>query len=335
VSSSKSAVVKGERPLFARLGRLVRAWIRRRQGPDRGAVTLRRGRIYILPTPLGAAFGAILFAMLLGSLNYANNLGLALTFLLAALGFVAMHACHRNLESLVARPAGTDAPFAGSDAVFRIALANPGGAARCDVEVSNAARAAGPVTVAAASESTIALPAPTRRRGTLLLDRVEISTRFPFGLFRAWAVLHPGTPCLVYPHPAEARPPPPASPGVPGGGMERRGDDDFAGLKDYHAGDPPRHIAWKAYARADELLVKEFGGDREALPIFDLADAPGTDLEARLAVLARWIVDAHARGVTFGLRLPGEEIAPRPGDAQRRRCLAALAVFKAPPPDVA
>ena len=40
--------------------------------PDRGAVTLRRGRIYILPTGLGAAFGLMLFAMLLGSLNYAQ-----------------------------------------------------------------------------------------------------------------------------------------------------------------------------------------------------------------------------------------------------------------------
>ncbi len=111
------------------LQRIARDWIRRRQGPDTGAVTLRRGRIYILPTGLGAAFGIMLFAMLLGSLNYANNMGLALTFMLAALGVVAMHACHRNLETLVARGAGAEPPFAGGDAVFRIALANPGGLA--------------------------------------------------------------------------------------------------------------------------------------------------------------------------------------------------------------
>jgi uncharacterized protein (DUF58 family) len=100
-------------------------------------------------------------------------------------------------------------------------------------------------------------------------------------------------------------------------------------------GDPPRHIAWKAYARAGELLVKEFSGDAETIPVFDLADAPGADLEARLSVIARWIVDASARGMTFGLRLPGEEIPPEPGDAQRRRCLAAIARFEAPAADVA
>jgi uncharacterized protein (DUF58 family) len=154
-------------------------------------------------------------------------------------------------------------------------------------------------------------------------------------LFRAWAVLHPAQYCLVYPRPPADAPPPPPQPGLAGDGGVRRGDDDFAGLREYHAGDPPRHIAWKAYARSDELLVKEFSGEAEPTPVFDLADAPGGDLEARLAVMTRWIIDAHARGLAFGLRLPGDEIAPAPGDAQRARCLAALARYDAPAPDVA
>jgi len=313
--------------------RRVREWIRRRQGPDRGAVTLRRGRIYILPTGLGLAFGLMLFAMLLGSLNYANNLGLGLTFLLAALGVVAMQACHRNLEALVARPAGTEPPYAGQDAVFRLALANPSGAARCDLEAQARAPLETPVSIDSGGEATISLRVPTRRRGAIVLDRVEIATSFPYGLFRAWAVLHPGERCLVYPRPAPDAPPPPQSPGAAGGGAARRGEDDFAGLKDYHPGDPPRHIAWKAFARSNELLVKEFSGAAESLPVFDLEDAPGPDLESRLSVLARWIVDAHARGETFGLRLPGQEIRPQPGDAQRRRCLAAIAEYQAPEPE--
>ena len=317
------------------LKRQTRRWIRRRQGPDRGAVTLRRGRIYILPTGLGAAFGLMLFAMLLGSLNYGNNLGLGLTFLLAALGVVAMHACHRNLEALIVRAASTEPPYAGGDAVFRIALANPGRAPRCDLEAVAPGRADPPASITAGGEADIAMRVPTRRRGSIVLQRIEIATRFPYGLFRAWAVLHPDLACLVYPRPAEDAPPPPRAPGLAGSGVARRGEDDFAGLKDYHPGDPPRHIAWKAYARAGELLIKEFSGDAEAMPLFDLDDAPGGDLEARLSVLARWIVDAHARGQTFGLRLPGDEIPPQPGDAQRRRCLAAIARFGAPAPDVA
>lgn len=308
----------------------LRRWIRRRQGPDHGPVVLRRGRIYILPTRLGLAFAAMLLAMLLGSLNYGNNLGLGLTFLLAALGLVAMQACHRNLESLTVRAAGSEAPFAGSDAVFRLALANAGGAARHDLEASTAAAAEIPVSVGAGGETIVGLHQPTRRRGWVTLERIELATRHPFGLFRAWSVLHPELRCLVYPRPAARGPVPPPVPGSGAGGQAHRGVEDFAGLKDYHPGDPPRHIAWKAHARGGELLVKQFAGTTAPEPVFDLAETPGADLEERLALLARWVVDADATGQVYGLRLPGLEIAPQPGPRQRQRCLAALAEFEAP-----
>ena len=310
----------------------VRIWIRRRQGPDRGPVTLRRGRIYILPTGLGVAFGLMLFAMLLGSLNYANNLGLGLTFLLASLALVTMQACHRNLEALIANEAGTEPPFAGQDAIFQLALANPRRVARYDLEAATAVTVADPVSIPAAGEITVQLRVATRRRGWVVLDHIEIRTRYPYGLFCAWAVLRPGRRCLVYPRPADTAPAPPPAPGQAGAGATRRGDDDFAGLKDYHPGDPPRHIAWKAYAKGGELLVKEFSGAAQPVPIFDLSQAPGVDLEAKLSVLARWIVDAEAHSETFGLRLPGLDIPPQPGQQQRRRCLAALAEFQAVEP---
>jgi uncharacterized protein (DUF58 family) len=114
------------------------------------------------------------------------------------------------------------------------------------------------------------------------------------------------------------------------GSSDGRGEEDFAGLKDYHPGDPPRHIAWKALAHSGELLVKEFAGAAEVTPWFDLERTPGQDLEARLEVLTRWILDASGRGQAFGLRLPGTEIAPEPGHAHRQRCLAVLAEFEPP-----
>ncbi|MBS0395323.1 MAG: DUF58 domain-containing protein, partial [Proteobacteria bacterium] len=61
-------------------GERIAAWSRRRHGPDRGVVTVTRRRVYILPTGLGLAYAAMLFAMLLAGLNYGNNLALGLTF---------------------------------------------------------------------------------------------------------------------------------------------------------------------------------------------------------------------------------------------------------------
>ena len=52
------------------------------------------------------------------------------------------------------------------------------------------------------------------------------------------------------------------------------------------------------------------------------------NLEQKLSQLARWVTDAHARGVSFGLRLPGATIPMAGGDAQRERCLEALALFE-------
>lgn len=307
--------------------------LRRRQGADLGSVTLHRRRIYILPTRLGLVFAAMLLGMLLGSLNYANNLGLALTFVLAGLGLVAMHACHRNLLGLAVASAGTEPPPAGQPAAFRFALSNPSLVPRIDIEAGVRRAIPGVVTVPVEDAARLTIELPTRRRGRRRLERIEIATRYPFGLFRAWSVVYPDLDCLVYPAPAGNAPAAPPAPGPSGQQDPGRGEDDFAGLKDYHPGDPPRRIAWKAHARGGELLVKEFAGAAARARVFDLDAVPGTDLERRLGVVARWIDDAHAHGEAFGLRLPGIEIPVEQGEAQRRRCLAALADFGHPEPD--
>ncbi len=317
--------------VMAKLRQRVGRWIRRRQGPDAQSVTLRKGRIYILPTRLGLAYAATLLAMLLGSLNYANNLGLALTFLLTSLGLVAMQACHRNLEGLVLQWAGTEPAHAGQAAGFRLMLASPGHGQRWDLEPG---QDAGRLTsIPGEGHENIVIALPTRRRGHVRLERLEIATRYPFGLFRAWSVLHPEISCLVYPRAAAQAPACPPAPGPASQGVRVRGEDDFAGLREYHPGDSPRHIAWKALARGGELLVKEFASAAQQAPVFDFEQAPGADAEQRLSILCRWIVDADARGDSYALRLPGREIEPGHGAQHRQACLAALAEHGHPEPD--
>jgi len=78
----------------------VERWARKRQGTDRPVTELHSRRVYILPTAIGLVFALMAFTMLLGSMNYNNNLSFALTFLLTGLGFVSMHQCQRNLVSV-------------------------------------------------------------------------------------------------------------------------------------------------------------------------------------------------------------------------------------------
>ena len=101
-------------------------------------------------------------------------------------------------------------------------------------------------------------------------------------------------------------------------------------LRAYRAGDPPRQIAWKALAREQGLLTKEFSAMASSELWLDWDDAHAADPEARLSVLAHWVLQAEDFGQSFGLRLPGVEIPPGRGEAHRARCLEALALFESP-----
>ena len=95
------------------LSRFVQRWARRRQGLDGDCIALGHNRIYILPTRSGLVFGAVFFTMLLGALNYSNNMGFALAFLLTAVAVVSIHHCQRNLDGLRLTVSGCTPVFAG------------------------------------------------------------------------------------------------------------------------------------------------------------------------------------------------------------------------------
>src|SRR4051812_49075445 len=139
-------------------------WARRRQGGDAHSVALARRRIYILPTRFGAVFGVMVFAMLLGSINYGASLAFALTFLLAGLGLVVMHHCHNNLLGSEIKFLGATPVFAGDGAEFRVAVHNRGMAARYEIELVQRGHRAGPVDVAAGATQILRLGMDTKRR---------------------------------------------------------------------------------------------------------------------------------------------------------------------------
>ncbi len=314
--------------LLDRLRQRTRKWARRRHGVDPDPVILSGRRIYIVPSRLGLAYALMLFAMFLGAMNYANNLALALTFVLGSLGLTAMHYCQRNLAGVRIASAACEPVFAGQEASFRIAIDNSAPLPRHELAIANEHGSAAPVRVEPDGRSVLEIKMPAPQRGYLELEQFEIVTRYPFGMFRAWAYLNLKVRCVVYPAPSERGTPPPPLETDTGGPQDRaRGDEDFAGLRGFHPGDSPRHIAWKAYAREQGLQVKVYAGTAVTSHLFDWNRLDGLEAEARLSQLCRWIEDAHAAGHAFGLRLPGTELPPNIGPAHRERCLTALALF--------
>jgi len=318
------------RRLRAGLDGRIGAWIRRRQGTDHDPVVLLRGRIYILPTRLGVAYAAMVVTMVVGGLNYSNNLALGLAFLLVGLGFVAMHHCHGNLVGLELRLQSTEPAFAGQDVHMRLMLENRAREPRPAVEVSPD-HSASPqhVDVPPAASATAAIALHAERRGFVRLERYVVATRYPLGLFRAWAVVHPGYSVVAWPRPAERGRPPPGVETDTGGAQDRaKGEEEFTGLKPYQPGDPVRRIAWKAYASGRGLHTRQYGGTDVVSHVFDWDSLPGLDVEARLSQLCRWVLDAHESGEAFGLRLPGRVIDANIGTGHLQRSLEALAIFE-------
>lgn len=313
------------------LRQYVSDWIFRAEVPERAPVTLVQRRIFILPTKQGYIFAATILLLLVGSIQYALQLAFLLTFLLGSMAGVAMLHTWRNLAHLRLRPGRCDPVFAGDTTHFRVTVETPS-QARFAIGVRRRGEEPVHADVAPGEPAVVAIPAMAARRGLLQCGRLEVFTRYPIGLFHAWSYVDFGLTVLVYPRPdPTVGPPPQNSRHASEEGIPVPGDEEFNMLRAYRAGDAPKLIAWKALAREQGLLTKEFSATASSELWLDWDDAPGGDVESRLSALCYWVTQADAFGQGYGLRLPQLAIPPGRGEAHRARCLEALALFGLPP----
>lgn len=308
----------------------IDAWVMARVRRQPGPVAVPRQRVYILPTRFGYAFSVLLLGMLLGSMNYSNNMAFALTFLLGGLWLLAMHHTHGNLVNIEIRPGPVDPVFSGDVAHFEIHLRNPATRARYSVSAGwPRSELAATTDLPPENFAALQLPLPAVRRGWLPSSVFAVSTEFPLGMFHAWTWLDLEMACLVYPKPAAPGRLPPAARGSTGGVTgERPGLDEFAGLRNYQRGDTPRAIHWKSFPKLQVPMVKQFQESLDRELWLDWSELPELESEARLSQLTRWVLDAETAGMSYGIRLPGAQLAPGRGEVHQRACLRALALHE-------
>ena len=319
--------------MIASLRRRVRAWWTSRH-PRTDTWTLTQRNIYILPTRAGFVFLAVLVVMLLAAINYQLNLGYVLTFLLAGAGFVSMHLTHNTLRGLTLHLKPPQPGFAGEALALEVVLTSPtrlqhGVAVGFGDEASRARANDVFVDVPAGGQASAHLALVPPHRGLHDVPTLRAETYYPFGLFRAWTVWRPAARVLAWPAPEKPVAPLPASPASEGDAAERKPSDsgEFDGVRSYRRGDAMKHVVWKKAARTGELVSREASSavQRELWLDWQWANVPGT--EQRLSRLAAWVLSAESAGIAHGLRLPGVEIPPASGLAQRRRSLDALALW--------
>lgn len=323
--------------------RRIQAWLTRPGTPEPGEVFLHRNRVYILPNKAGGAFALLVGVLLIGSINYSLGLGFGLTFIAAAIGIVDMLFTYRSLAHVHLRSARAPDVFAGEEARFELLISNRTRRDRFALRIDFPARgdgtaygAAHTIDVAAGESNTVRLAIAAPTRGVLPAPRVRLLTRFPLGLFTAWSYWAPDARAIVYPTPeAVALPLPMAGrPGAQAGGGP--GHDDFAGIRNYQAGDPMRHMAWRQIARLDPelggmLATKHFEGGARHDVVLDFQQLPASlDLELRLARMTRWVLDAERAALPYAFRLGALALDAGNGPAHQAACLRALAQFGLP-----
>lgn len=308
-------------------------WIDQRS-PRAAQVQLNRKNLYIFPNLIGLLYLAITFVIWLLGTNYQNNLILGLSYLLVSIFVVSILHAFANLAGISIRFVGARPAFAGDPAAFVLELncINKAGCDNLELRWQDGVKSSETrvVTLNHNEPQQVIVRAQSRERGYLRPGRLLVQSRFPLGIIRCWTWVNLDAAALIYPAPISTDEPyAQANGGREEGGASQRGGDDFSGLRDYQAGDPIKHIAWKQYAQDKGLFTKEYEAFFSAEKWLDW-DSLNLPQELRLSGLCYWALDYERRQIPYGLRLPGLSLASAIGEHHQQAVLTALAEFNLP-----
>jgi uncharacterized protein (DUF58 family) len=319
---------------YAAIGPRFDRWlldrVRRLRGTTELPQTLEYRLIYVLPTGFGVWFGVLLALMVIGGLNFNNNMTLLITFLVASIAILTMLLAYRNLAGLRVNGILAQPVFLGETAQFNVLLNNPEQRHRFALQVRNA-ESVDCADVEPQETRRLRVGQATQSRGWMEMAPFRIENRFPLGLFRAWSLVIPTARCLVYPRPAPNPPPLPRMGHGDYGAAKKGEGEDFHGLREHREGDPLRRIAWRTSARQQKLYSREMEVPSEESCDLNWHRMGGGDVETRLSILAAWILRAERHQITYSLEIPGAGLPPGLGPDHRDACLEILALFKSLP----
>ncbi|MCA1792375.1 MAG: DUF58 domain-containing protein [Desulfotignum sp.] len=291
-------------------------------------MTLTRKQIFIRPTRHGLLFLTILGAMMAGSINYNNNAGFILVFLLGGMALISLFYSLHNLAGMDFTFVSARPVFAGQTAAFTIQV-HAKNRQRVAVHIALPEQAGLWTTIPKNGTKTLEIPTKTTTRGICSPGPLGVSSVFPFGFFRLGAGLCVHMTCLVYPLPVKGS----AVSGPGGGGIggsaetQAAGPDDFQGLSLYQPGHDVGRIAWKAVSRGHGIFVKDFTAKADRFIMLDFDALHSRDTEYRLSRLCGMLLAADRQKQTYGVKLPGILIEPGSGQAHKQKCLRALALY--------
>lgn len=242
--------------------------------------------------PIRVTSGGLIFLGILGIVAFAawntsNNLLFMVFSVLASTLFVSLLTARANLRDLIVSARFPDHIFAGDPAPVIVMVRNT---RRLLPSFSILIEARGPIDEVRGKRRQLKRTRFTKRvlayfmyvphrasaeqrieqlfekRGHVLITGFELSTRFPFGFFQRRRRLRArDVDIVVFPKPEPIGDELHLLPMNAGrhASMRRGAGHDLLTLRDYQPQDDLRHIDWKATARGQRLIVREFTAEDE------------------------------------------------------------------------
>jgi uncharacterized protein (DUF58 family) len=286
----------------------------------------------IYPT---VGFAGLLFV--LGAMWYAassqNNAAVyLLLFVLTAVFLVSIPHTLINLAGVTVTLESVQPAFVGQEVSLPLEVMNDSRAIRYGIElaVSGSNRKRQRIDhIPAHKAARVTLRLPVRQRGEHSVEILYLTSAYPLGFIRFLKKFASSQTYIVYPKPAgEVRLPSSFVLRRDGRPLTEFGEgDDFAGVRPYVHGESQRHIDWRAVARGQSLITKQFTAEAEGVVYLDFSALRSADMEEKLSQLALWVIEAERARRPYALRLPGTQILPGVGQAHFHQCLRALSLF--------
>lgn len=290
-----------------------------------------RRELYILPTRVGWYYLLILLALFAIAVKFDNQPAFMMLFILVAVGLVAMIYTHNNVIGLKLSSQPSRNIFVGEPAVFPVSVRNESTKPRNAVWLICGGFHQ-LMHLAANDTQSFEVRLPSVQRGYLNCDPINLSSQFPIGVFFVWTKRYISEQrCLVYPQPLNLIPFP--EDGSHAGKQElkaniRLGAEDYAGMKNYQAGDRLRDIHWPSLAKTNKLVSIQYENQSSSSVNISWFAVPNRfNIEDKLSQLCQWLIEAEQQGLRYQLEMPNHTIEFGNGLSHYHECLTVLALW--------
>ncbi|PWQ96232.1 DUF58 domain-containing protein [Leucothrix arctica] len=311
-------------------------WVNKRL-PKAAEVTLTQRKIFILPSRVSLALIVMIILLFLLGINFQNSLVYVVCFWLIGLLVINIFYCYRNLAGLTVKAVAAEPCFAGEKMVLELEVSRPLKQRKSAIFFGWRNEDLVEVNLLDQQSTRIKLSHSTKERGRFSPPRIDVFTRYPTGLATAWSYITMDVEGIVYPEPIEQTNQADnrnVEDEAENGVEILNGSNDFAGVREYQAGDSPKHIHWGQYAKTGDLYTKSFV-DYEGQELWlDWDSLNINGVELRLSHLSSMVLSFHEQQRQFGLRIPGAVLQPGSGETHKVLCLTALALYGLPSQEV-